>query len=463
MAEKNFRDHMETVSRIASFQIPFSVVVLIYGLSFWIVIFVYFHFYNFPVYEITLPNYEGEAFVLEYGPQMSLQDELYFNDVKEIFIKKESSFIVANLEKMTMQGYKGGEKVLEFPIAAKGQDGTWTETPAGLYRVEWKTESHHSSLYGVTMPYSVQFFGNYFIHGWPYHPDGRAVASPVSAGCIRLETENAQELYDIARVGMPVLVFEKGYSRDDFAYFGSVGDISAEKYLLVDLKSDFVFSRKGSDEPFSIKGLSKLPLGLIAGERHFIGSNIIVPEIAVGKKTYKPRFKVGEEVTLYTLLAVLLSESSNEASHSIITHMGNSNTASLLNNHLYSLGMQDTHIKDPSGHIENVSTLRDLVSLSKYLYFNRMSLLEISRGKLNSVYLNPNHNDITPNHSLKENVSFAGGFIPHDGEDFEGVSLAIFEMEVHGEKRPIAIIVAGSSNPAEDILKLFDSVRLTSD
>ncbi len=462
MTEAGSKNNMEKLSRIASVRLPLSLFILLYGISFWAAIFLYFQLYNFPVYEITLPAFEGEERILEFGPQMSLQDERYFNDVKEILIKNESDFIMANLETMTMRGYREGEMVLEFPIAAKGQDGTWTETPAGLYKVEWKNRTHHSSLYDVTMPYSIQFFGNYFIHGWPHHPDGRAVASPVSAGCIRLETKDAKELYDLARPGMPVLVFEKGYSRDDFAYFYSIGDVHAEKYMIVDLKSDFIFSQKGSDDIFSIKGLSKLPLGLIASERLFIGTNMIVPESALKRESYEPRFRAEENITLYTLIAALLTESSDEAAFSIIYHLGNRDAASLMNSHLYSLGMRDTHIMNPLGHIENVSTLNDLIHLSKYIYFNKMSLLEISRGKLSSVYLSSDHNDINVHHSLIEDPAFVGGFIPRTKNGLEDSGLAIFEMEVQGITRPIAVIVSGSSYPVEDILKLFNSVRLTS-
>lgn len=450
---------MKNLSKIASIKVPFPVIILFFGVVVWGMIFLYLFSYESPVHEITLQTLENETINLEYGPQLSLQDEIYFDDVKEVFIDEKINFIEINLKKMTISGYRKGEVTQSFDIAAKGQDGTWSQTPAGLYKVESKSESHHSTLYDVTMPYSVQFFGNYYIHGWPYHPDGRSVSSPSSAGCIRLETESARELYDFARNGMPVLVFEEGYSRDDFAYFNSIENVTAEKYLVLDLKSDFLFTQKNSDQKLQLNDLNKLAIGLIASERVFIGTPITIPEGILKVKSYKNRFSVGEKVTLFTLLASLLTESSNEALLALIQYMGKSQTELLLKNYTHVLGMSDTVLDSSINGEDNVSTFQDLVSLSKYLYFNRMSLLEITRGKFNSIYLTPKHKDINPIHSLNEATAFIGGFITHEEENLKKTGIAIFEIVVQDKVRPVAIIVSDSEKPEEDIMKLFNSIQ----
>ena len=451
---------MYYLSKIISTKVPFPVVVLFYGFTVWGIIFLYLFSYKSPVYEITLQTSENETANLEYGPQLSLQDEVYFNDVKEVFIEDRINFIEINLKKMTIVTYKEGKMIKSFDIAAKGQDGTWTQTPAGLYKVESKSDSHYSSLYDVTMPYSVQFFGNYFIHGWPYHPDGQPVSSPTSAGCIRLDTESSKELYDFTRKNMPVLVFEEGYSRDDFAYFNSIENVTAKKYLVLDLKSDFIFTQKKFDQELILKGFNKLPIALIASERVFIGKSVTVPEEAVNGKSYKTRFSAGEKVTLFTLLASLLTESSNEALISITNHLGKDFTNSLLINYSRVLGMKSTFLDNSIDGKENTSTFKDLVSLSKYLYFNRMSLLEISRGDFHTVYLTPKHKDIKPLHSLNEIPAFVGGFIPHNSEESEETGLAIFEINVRDRVRPIAIVVSSSTQPEKDIIELFNSIQL---
>ncbi|MGM0629339.1 MAG: L,D-transpeptidase family protein, partial [Patescibacteria group bacterium] len=390
---------MKMFSRIASMPMPLWLVVLIYGVSLWGAIFFHIYIHALPIYNITIPSFEGEKAEVDYGPQLSLQEEFYFNSVKEAFIESDSSFILTNLKDMRIRLYREGEIQFDFPIAAKGKSGTWTETPAGLYAVEWKTEEHFSSLYEVYMPYSIQFFGNYFMHGWPYHPDGRDVVSSTSAGCIRLETQDAKRLYEEARPGMPVLVFEEGYSRDDFSYFNSVGEVEAENYLAIDLKSDFVFSNEKTEEEFPIYDFTKLPIALIASEKFFIGTSITISKDADNNTNTETRFKDDEEVTIFTLLAAMLTESSKEASITIADRIGK-NTKETLEKYLHTLGMKDTYVKDPIGSPQNSSTFSDIVTLSKYLYFNRSSLLKISKGDFTSVYLDPEHRDMKPNHSL---------------------------------------------------------------
>ena len=64
---------------------------------------------------------------------------------------------------------------------------------------------HYSRLYdNAPMPFSVQFHGNYFIHGFSEVP-----AWPASHGCIRvpMDGENpAQKFYDWVEVGTPIKV-----------------------------------------------------------------------------------------------------------------------------------------------------------------------------------------------------------------------------------------------------------------
>ncbi|MGM0482744.1 MAG: L,D-transpeptidase family protein [Patescibacteria group bacterium] len=451
---------MKIFSRIAYMPMPLWLVVLIYGVSLWGAVFFHIYIQGLPIYNITIPSFEGEEVAIDYGPQLSLQEEFYFNSVKEAFIESESSFILANLKDMRIRLYKEGEVQFDFPIAAKGRGGTWTETPAGLYSVEWKAEEHFSSLYEVYMPYSIQFFGNYFMHGWPYHPDGRDVVSSTSAGCIRMETEDAKRLYEEARPGMPVLVFEEGYSRDDFSYFNSVGEVKAENYLAIDLKSDFVFSNEKTEEKFPIHSFTKLPIALVASEKFFIGTSVTISKETEDEETDGSRFEDDEEVTIFTLLAAILTESSEKATATIADRLGKDAKVSL-EKYLRTLGMRDTYIKDPISSPQNSSNFNDIVRLSKYLYFNRSSLLKMSRGEFSSVYIDPEHRDMEPAHSLSEDPAFVGGFIPQKGGEFEEFGLAIFEIEARGETRPIAVIVANSSEPVEDIVKIFDSIRLS--
>ena len=56
------------------------------------------------------------------------------------------------------------------------------------------------------MPLSMQFYGDYFLHAWPYWPNGEKLISKYSGGCVRLFDKDAQELFAFADIGTPVRV-----------------------------------------------------------------------------------------------------------------------------------------------------------------------------------------------------------------------------------------------------------------
>lgn len=77
--------------------------------------------------------------------------------------------------------------------------GPGSETPVGTFVVEWKHVDHISSEFGTPMPYSVFFApGGIAFHEGPIdHP---------SAGCVRLQAEDASAFYEALVVGDEVQV-----------------------------------------------------------------------------------------------------------------------------------------------------------------------------------------------------------------------------------------------------------------
>lgn len=86
-------------------------------------------------------------------------------------------------------------------------------TPTGSFRVLSKIKDKRSGKYtnyfdqNTPMPYSLQFYGPYFIHeGWlPGYAD--------SHGCVRLQYEDARLLFMRIKVGDPVRVVAQGRAR----------------------------------------------------------------------------------------------------------------------------------------------------------------------------------------------------------------------------------------------------------
>ena len=121
--------------------------------------------------------------------------------------------ILADLDAMTLSLYDDDVIVKTYPILSKGKEGTFWETPTGRYEIGAKEPKHFSSIGGTWMPYSLQFYGNFFIHGWPTYPNGTLVAKGYSGGCIRLDTPDAREVYSFAVAGTRVSVINSASSR----------------------------------------------------------------------------------------------------------------------------------------------------------------------------------------------------------------------------------------------------------
>ena len=117
----------------------------------------------------------------------------------------EGKLIEIDLEEMKFTLWDSGKIVDEFPVAGKGNP-VRGPTRKGLFSVLTKEVNHFSSLSKVWMPWSMQYSGNYFIHEWPYWPNGALITSKYSAGCIRLNQGDAKKVYDFADIGTSILV-----------------------------------------------------------------------------------------------------------------------------------------------------------------------------------------------------------------------------------------------------------------
>ena len=95
-------------------------------------------------YRIVFPEVKGVREPLVYGSLPALENASFFDEVRSIFLSSKSDFIEADLSAMMLRVYHKGTIVKEAPILSKGREGSWWETPAGLYKVEAKKENHFS-------------------------------------------------------------------------------------------------------------------------------------------------------------------------------------------------------------------------------------------------------------------------------------------------------------------------------
>jgi hypothetical protein len=420
---------------------------------------------------ITVAAGSEATTALEYGVWPELANANFFAEVKEGFINEGVQFVEANLTTMQLSVYDQGVLVADVPIKSKGKEGSWWETPSGLYRAEGKERTHYSSFGHVYMPYSIPFQGNFFIHGWPYYEDGTPVASTYSGGCIRLADEHAKVVYGLISVGTPILVFEDE-DDDSFSYTLDVPAVSAAGYLVADLDTNFVLLSGGINRARETALAAKLMTALVASEYKNIEASIAIP----AEFEDDPVLASQHRYTLYELLFPLLRNDSDVAATAIAREFGEAHFVRLLEAKAEAIGMRQTRLSDATGKAGySASTPEDLFMLVKYLNTNRPFVLSMSAGETDtSVYGVPRFGLPEASHPFSTADYFFGGayareYAQHDNQDSSqsaaAVQLAfrdplqkggskdlisILEVPFSGESRKLAFIVLDSDDPIAD-------------
>ena len=402
---------------------------------------------------VTAAATSPEKIAFSYGIQPSLSNPDFFNKIKTQFIDEKATFVEVDLSQMVARVYTQGEVTVEVPVKTKGKEGSWWETPAGLYKIQTKEKTHFSSMGHVTQPWSMQFQGNFFIHGWPKYPDGREVSSTFSGGCVRLADADAKKIFDAVTVGTPILVYEKDFILDHFSYEEKKPSLQTESFLYADMHNNFIFLDQDKTKVVKVGGLTKLMTALVATEFINIEKNTTITEGDL-VPTKVPRLIKGMTIDMYQLLFPLLRESSNEAAVAIASSYGTSGFVKHMNEKAKSIGMTHTKFVDATGvSPDNVSTTEDLFMLAKYIYNNRSFIFDITTGavKTNTYGVSIFTSLGSPN-SVSNKEFFFGGMSGHDDVLGE-YNLAVFKLPMGGTVRPLFFITVGSKDEKGDIIK----------
>ncbi len=412
------------------------------------------------VYSISLPLASASTTLpLEYGALATLSDVGYYENVKASLVTSKVPFIDADLSLMRLRVYTQGVLAFEVPIVSKGKPGSWWETPAGIYRVQSMEKNHFSSFGKVYQPWSIAFQGNFYIHGWPYYEDGTPVASTFSGGCIRLATEDAERVYGLVSNGMTVVVHDTLTEADTFDYQLKTPPISATAHLVADARNGTVLSGKHTAVAAPIASISKLVAALVATEYINLDKTITVPEEAI-VYTSVPRLKVGSEVRVYDLLYLLLQESSNEAAETLAAITGRDQFIRYMNGKAKAINLTHTIFSDPSGAKGDYATPQDLFTLLRYIRDNRGFVFGITSGDVTDSAYGDHEFKNVKNFNIIKNApaKLLGGKVGQTREASETYA-GIFEVDVGGEKREIAVIVLGSRDAEADVRALLSFVH----
>lgn len=375
----------------------------------------------------------------------------------EEVVPATGKFVAADLHAMQISLFRDGALVETIPIKTKGKPGTPWETPSGLYTIQTKEESHFSSIGKVYMPYSMQFYGNYFIHGWTTYPDGTPTPETFSGGCIKLETEEAAKVFAFADIGTKLFVYDPP-TVDAIAPLALATlpppRVGARAYLVADIDTGDVYAERAADAVRPIASVTKLMTALVANETISFDKKIRVPEGALTNprdptNTRTRQFVVGD------LLYPLLMQSSNHVADALAEYYGEGAFVSWMNDAAHALDMASTTFADPSGLSEqNVATAEDLFRLSRYLEQKKSFIWRITSEKNRSIIAHDGSRYLVQNVNAPADVApFIGGKIGYTDEAKETI-VSVMRLDEEGLERRIAIIVLGSDDQAEDTARL---------
>ena len=275
---------------------------------------------------ITVLTLTGSVIVFMTPPQVTEGDVAGITTQPQV---RNGNYIVVHLDTMNLELKNGTTTIATLPVLSQGKPGSYYETMGGVYNSDYKDPLHFSSIGHVYMPYSVHVFGNYFIHGIPYYPNGSPVSSTYSGGCIRLSNENAKIVYDFIASGTPIII-----TRDTQYSFDPTPSLVGSSSLMASIQMTNLMTAS-----ISLEALTQ--------------DNTIVDTDGyhmTTRKTILPRLLIEGD----TLVAKLYAED-----------MGEDAFVSLMNQKAQALGLTNTHFNDLTSPV--TTSYEDLTRFMTYI------------------------------------------------------------------------------------------------
>ena len=379
---------------------------------------------------------------------------------KEKLLEKEKDFITINLEEMKVKLYRKGKLSETYPVLSKGKEGSWWETPTGSYNVVSKEASHYSSIGEVWMPWSIKFYGNFYVHGWPYYPNGQPVREEFSGGCIRLSDEVAKSVFKFVEREMPLLLYNEEGNKEVASLEGNSKlkppQITAESAFVADFETGQVILNKNADSVKPIASVTKLMSGVVASEVIYLERQVKINERMLRDAVQSYPLQVGSTYKVFDLLYPFLQQSSNGAGRAIAASFGEERFIKQMNKKADSLGMDNSEFVDPNGVSKNnVSSLREVFKLANYILEKRRFLYDISKGEDYHVFGPTSFANIETYNEFHDNSNLVGaknGKTEAAGQTYASV----WKFEYNNKQRYIFIGILDSENRKKDAKEIVD-------
>lgn len=411
-----------------------------------------------PIVTIVDPAHQTIS-ELKFGAQAALSKQNLFTDTRNAFIDEGLTFIEVDLNQKTLRYFKKGVLLQSAEVFGVGAQGSWWDTPSGLYTVEQKDKRLFTTTGQAYLPFALTFQSNFVIHGWPIYPDGNRSGNDFSGGGIKISDSDAEALFSEVDKDTPILVHKSAQRPDTFVYEPQIPDIATKEYFIADISNGTILAASDLDRQVSIASLTKLMTAVVASEKINLDSRIWVtsPNFV---QSMIPRLSDRASVSMYSLLQVLLLESSNEAAEVIAGEAGREEFIKAMNAKAIQLGMMHSTFTDPSGLGEgNVSTLADLYTLTKYIQENKRFIFEITANEIvPSAYIGDEFSGLVNFNEIDDMDTFVGGKI---GETLAAgkTSISLHRVQFKDQDRILVVILLGAQNRTEEIESLIKYVK----
>lgn len=141
--------------------------------------------------------------------------------------------------------------------------------------------------------------------------------------------------------------------------------------ILMDQTTFYPLWQKNASEEVPIASTTKIMTAIISLENYNINDVIEISQKAAAQIGSDSRLKIGETLTVESLLKAALIQSGNDAAYALAEKMGVDNFVAKMNERAESLGLKNTRFKDPAGLDDSGhSTAFDLAVIASYAMRN---------------------------------------------------------------------------------------------
>jgi D-alanyl-D-alanine carboxypeptidase len=235
-------------------------------------------------------------------------------------------------------------------------------------------------------------------------------------------------------------------------------NMSSRAFLAADLQTGEIILERNEGLIAPIASVTKLMTAVVAKENIDMQKIAIVSRDSYNTYGTQGELRLGEKIKVYDLMYPLLMESSNDAAEVIADayDKGHEEFMVLMNKKAVELGMTDTYYEDPSGlNPKNVSSIRDLLKLGRYIYEKHPELYSMTRVRQYAIL---KHTWFNQNRFLNYDTFLGGknGYI----DEAKKTTVSLFDVTMaKGGKRPVVVVILRSDDREGDAVKIINFLK----